>query len=641
MTSRFLPSIVLVLFAVALMAISPVAFVGSGHGSATRIGAPSIPSLSHPAAPAVSSPDATVSAHGALPATQPASATCNTPQNAPRWNSLFFFNDVEVSFYVPHSPALDGGGFQFAPCTNNLPTYLNGFWMNVTTNVAMINAVVTMWGTSWPNATVPQPAIKGFDPLAPTNVSMYIPNGARTTAHFYFDLYRYFWPGSHVYFNLTIESAGATPSTIYSANPTTGDSAQFNDSGLIDNYTWQFYVQSIWGSTDFASDIGVSTTPSVLTTPAFSPNRHQNLTITLTSLTTYNGTLQGIGHATLGIKETVNNITQPYSEPFGPPNGTTVSVVVPANPGANGTFNISAYLPWRNGAIDTIQSSTYKFNWTSKGGWWYPTLGLVRNLNLTTTPNVLSTGATKTTLPTGTEVNVTIHSPIQNVTLGAAQIHVHYSDAAGSAEGVIPMIKVDQNTSYGLIPGLPTGGTVAFYVIAKDLFGTPISSGNTTYTETGAPQAGPGGITLATGYGLFFFEAVDLTTGRLITYLNYTITNATWSETRQGTPLGFAAPTPLAGTGFLPVTYGTYVIVVHAFNETETATVNVGSATPFDVVFYVASGAVEQNSWVQQTTLTIPAVLGLVGASAAVWPIGQWFRERRQKAEQEQRRITL
>ena len=109
---------------------------------------------------------------------------------------------------------------------------------------------------------------------------------------------------------------------------------------------------------------------------------------------------------------------------------------------------------------------------------------------------------------------------------------------------------VDQNTSYGLIPGLPSGGTVAFYIIAKDLFGSPIASGNTTYTENGAPQAGPGGLTLATGYGLFFFEAVDLTAVQLVSFLNYTITNATWSETAtRGPPSGSPPPAhlPLPG----------------------------------------------------------------------------------------------
>ena len=627
------------LVAFALMVVSPLALVGSHSASATVVPSPLARSFGpSPAAPSGAHPMAAGTTHAAA-AFPP--ATCPTPQNAPRWNSLYFFNDVEVSFYVPHNPSLDGGGFQIGPCTNNLPTYLNGFWMNVTTNVAMVNAVVTIWATSWPNATNPLPIVKGFDPAQPTNVSMYIYNSARTSATYYFDLYRYFWPGSHVYFNLTIQSAGATPSTIYSANPITGHATQFNYSGLIDNFTWQFYVQSVWSSTTYAGDIQVSTSPSVLGNPVYSPNRHQALIIALTSLTNYNGSLQPIPHAVLSINETANNVTQPYSETFGPPNGTTVTATVPANPSASADFYVTAWFPWRGGAIDVIVSGHYAFKWTSKGGWWYPTLGLVRNANITTSPNVLGPTSGKTTLPTGTAVNVTVHSPIQNVTLGTGEIHLHYSDVVGAGDGVIPLIPVDQNTSFALIPGLPSGGTVAFYIIQKDLFGTPLASGNTTYTETGAPSAGPGGITLSSGYGLFFFEAVDLSNGRLVSNLNFTITNATWSETRQGTALGFAAPTPLAGTGYLAVTYGTYVVSIRAFNQTETATVNVGSPTPFDLVFYVASGPVQQNTWVQQTTFTIPAVLGLVGAAVAVWPVGNWFRERRQKAEQEQRRITL
>jgi hypothetical protein len=262
-------------------------------------------------------------------------------------------------------------------------------------------------------------------------------------------------------------------------------------------------------------------------------------------------------------------------------------------------------------------------------------------VNISTAPNVLAPTGTKTTLPTGTQVNVTIHEPTQNVTFGQAQVRVTYTDSAGVATAVLPMTRIGDNTSFALIPGLPSGGTVAFYLIVKDIFGTPLASGNWTYTETGTPAAGPGGLVLAAGYGLFFYEAVDLSTGRLVSFLNYTLANATWSETRQGTALGFAAPTPLAGTGYLPVTFGTYVVTIHAFNQTQSATVSVSSSTPFDLIFYVASGAVAQTSWVQQTTFTIPAILGLGAAALAFVPVSAWFRERRKKAEQEQRRITL
>jgi hypothetical protein len=646
MLRAILPAAVLALVVATLVA-SPLA--PSVDSSATVLLAEG-PLVVPSAAPVVASAVPAAPHPAAAAASRPAAPVCPTPENAPHWDSLYFFNDVEVTFFVPNSPALDtpvapgsnDSGFQIAPCSNTLPTYANGFYMNVTTNVPMVNAVVTIWGTSWPTAANPQPRISGFDPTDPLPLPMNLLGTTHTTAEFYFDDYRFFWPGDHVYFNLTIQTATGSPSTIYSANPTTGHSAQFNYSGLIDNYTWQYYVQSVWGSTDFASNIAVSTTPSVLSTPAYEPNRHQSLVVNLTSRTYFNGVQQPIPNATLNITEQAKDAAQvTYSEHFSPLNSTTVSAVVPPNPGANASFTISAYLPWEHGEVDLISSETYNFTWTSAGGWWYPTLGLVHNLNLTSYPNVFLAGGQKETLPTGTEVNVTVHSPIENVTIGGAEIHVHYSDTAGSADGTIPMIAEGQNTSYGLIPGLPGGGTATFYVIVKDLFGTPIASGNTTYSETGAPNGSPGDVTLNTGYGIFFFEAVDLTTGQLVPFLNFTITNATWSETRQGTPIGFGAPMPLAGTGWLPVTYGTYVIQVRAFNQTETATIVVNSGNPTTVVFYVASGAVPQDTWVQQTTYTAPAVLGLLGAAVMVYPVGKWFRERRQKAEQEQRRITL
>ncbi|MFI5414181.1 MAG: hypothetical protein ACHQ16_00695 [Candidatus Lutacidiplasmatales archaeon] len=630
-----------------VLAIVGVLAVGPSFGVLSMLApaAPAAPVLVHSSASAphhgsaaLAHPDAvsTASQSGSVPA---ASFGCPTPSNAPNWKSLAFFNDVEVTFYVPNTPSLDGSQFQTEPCGNTIPTYVHGFWMNVTTNVPMVNAIVQIWGTTWPNATNPQNPISGFDPSTPANFSMYItPGGPRTTATFYFDIFRYFWPGSQVYFNLTIESASATPSTVYSAQQIWNE---FNYSGLKDNYTWSFDVASIWGSSDFSSDIAVTTTPSVVTPPIYFPNRYQPLTINLASLTSINGTLQPIPYARLSITETVSNVTANYAEAFNPANSTQLSTVVPANPGARAALSVQAWDPWEGGIIDRISSPTYEFNWTSKGGWWYPSLGVVGNLQYSTVPNVIVSPGVKTTLPTGTSVAVTVHSPVQNVTLGPAQVHFQYTDAAGSSGGAIAMIPITSNVSYAIIPGLPSGGSITFYVIAKDIFGTPIGSGNSTDFESGPPAPGPGGLVLSPGFGIFFFEAVDLSTGHLVPFLNFSLSNTTWSETRQGTALGFAAPTPLAGTGFLAVTYGVYVITIHAFGQTETATVTVSSTTPFDVVFYVASGAVAQNTWVPQTTLTIPAVIGLLGASLAMWPIGNWFRERRRKAEQEQRRITL
>jgi hypothetical protein len=632
-----------VLAAVALMLVAPIIAESNSTPAGTRVvaGVPhgperpvaALPSAA-PSAASVASAPATRAAVGGQSCSQP------TPQNPPHWSSLSFFDDVEVGFYIPGSPALDGGGFSTGLCTNNLPTDLSGFFMNVTTNVAMVNAVVTVWGTSWPNGTQAPAAITGFDPLSPVNFTANIPTVSRTTATFWFDLYRYFAPGSTVYFNMTIESAEATPSTIYSSSE--GFGYEYNDSGLIDNFTWAFYVEPPWASTTFTSDIQVVTTPSVIPPgTVYDPNRNQSLQIFLDSISVINGTVQTIPKAFLTLREFTNDTSATYGELFSPLNTTVTNVTVPPAPGANGSFYITAYLPWKGGEIDKIVSPTFNFRWSTDGGWWYPSDGLVRNAEISTSPNVLAPTGTKTTLPAGTSVNVSIHEPTENVTFGKAQVRVHYSDSAGFSNAVLPMLAMGDNTSYALIPGLPAGGTVSFYIIVKDIFGTPIASGNWTYTESGVPQAGPGGFALAPGYGMFFFEAVDLTTGQLVPFLNFTLANASWAETRQGTALGFAGPAPLAGTGYLAVTYGTYVVTIHAFGQTQTATVTVSSTTPFDLIFYVASGSVAQTSWVQQTTITIPAVIGLVGAAVAVWPVSSWFRERRKKAEQEQRRITL
>ena len=59
------------------------------------------------------------------------------------------------------------------------------------------------------------------------------------------------------------------------------------------------------------------------------------------------------------------------------------------------------------------------------------------------------------------------------------------------------------------------------------------------------------------------------------------------------------------------------------------------------VVFYVTSQPVSPTYGTPIPALTIPAVIGLIGATVAAPPIANWFRERRRKAEAEQRRISL
>ena len=601
---------------------------GPSHGG-------SIAPMAHPAPAVHRAP----TAHAAAPAASKPDSGCSTPITSPQWNSANLFHDVSVTFGVPGDPAINGSNFRIAPCTNVLPTYTNGFWMYLQTNVRITAATVTVWGYGWPTPSNPSPVITGFDPAHPIALPVHLDAPLYRTGSFFFNDYRYFWPGSQVFFNLTMQSVNATPSTIYSSGTATYP-VYYN--GGVDNATWLFDVASPWGPAgygNFTNNIQVTTTPEVLTQPAYDPNPLQALQVTISGFNASGGPVPVIPFAQLQLTLTGGQTgTGVFNASFGPANHTVMQLSSPIGPypGTHVQFTISAWLPWEKGVVDRIYSPVYQFNWTLNGGWWYPQQGLESNLQYSTVPNVLGVGQ-KTSLPTGTPVNVTIHEPTQNVTIKSAELHFTYNDISGSTTGSVPLLAANPNTSYVVIPGLPAGASITYSVIAKDIYGNPVASGNTTYTESG-PVVTP---VLSPGYGLFFFEAVDLTTGMLVPSFNYSINNGTWAETRTASPMGFAGPLPVGGPGYLPVAFGTYVVAVHAFGQTQSATFRLSTSSPFTIVFYVASGPVPTTESVPQTTVTIIASVGVIAAAIAFIPLSNWFRERRAKAEAEQRRVTL
>jgi len=602
----------------------PAPHVASGSSAASAVPAAPVPAARAPSAP------------------HPSSGCTPTPGGTPNWNNdPNFFDDALVTFSVPGVPSLSGSNFDILPCDNVIPTYENGFWMNVSTSVPLTAAYVKIWGTQWPLPNVPIQPISGFSPASPTQIAMAISPSAPSKASFYFNDYRYFWPGSQVYFNITLLSDSASPSTIYSAQGAYYEGVQWL--GGYNNATWLFYVASPFSpspllngeTANFSQVMTISTSPDVLGTPAFEPNNYQQIQIYINGVNN-TGTPFVIPRAQLSFS-LQGSESGTYSDTFGPANHSSQQLTIPLGPypGTRLTFNVTAWLPWEGGAIDRIYSTVYAFNWTNNGGFWCKTCGLSGNLLLTSSPDVTS-GSGTTDLGTGTPVNITIHEPIQNVTISSAAVHFRYTDPNGAASGTIAMTAFGGNTSYAVLPGLPPNSVVQFSVEAKDINNNPVSSGNYTYAESGALNA-----TVPAGYGLFYFEAIDVATGTLVTNLNFTLSNDTWSETRVGTPLGFGVPLPVTGQGELPVTFGSYVVTVHAFGQSQTWNGTVSSQTPFVVTFFVSSGPVAPTYAAPIATLTIAGVGGLIGATGVTWFVLRWFGERRKKIEAEQRRISL
>lgn len=611
------------------------------------------PFLATVAAASASAAPAHVAPVGVARAPTPLGAGCSTPPSAGRWGSGSggFFDSVDVQFYVPGSPGLSGSNFNTSPCSNNIPTYLNGFWMNISTDVPIDTALVSIWGLTWslPNTPYAQP-ISGYMPGnpydsvgGPQNVSMYIVPPTFETADFYFNDYKNFWPGSTVYFNLTVSVFNATPSILRSSDDLAHTQAA--PAGTDDLATWEFNVASPWTSNNFTQDIAVSTTPSVLGTPAYDPNPDQTLQITLTALNLGGGTTLSIPDALLYLQVYKAGISvASYSAPFGPSNHSVEELVSgttqlpqplgPFAPGSEVVFNITAWVPWEGGAIDRLYSPYYEFNWSTHGGWPMPHSPLGDNLVLTTTPSDL--GPTAVSLNTMEPVNVSIHEPIQNVTLGPAYVKYLYHDRYGSYAGAINMTRQNANTSYAEIPGLPAGGNLTFSVLAKDINNDTVASGNFTYYEAGPLLQNP-----SRGYGYLFFEAVDLANGQLVPNLPFEISNATWSERGTGTSLGFAGVAPPAGLGYLALAYTNYTVTVYAFGAVQTAVVHLSAIAGGPIVFYFTTAPLSGQSTVAVSTFPIAGTIGIAAAALAVVPIRDWFKERRKKAEAEQKRISL
>jgi hypothetical protein len=611
-------------FAVPLLALSAPA-APAVHGSPRApevLGGPPAPlgPAAHAAPPAAASPGpSATTASGGFP---------------PRgWNSSNFFTDVAVRFYGTGLPL----GFRTVPYVNQIPASVLGFWMNITATAPIAFANLTIWGTSWPGTNL-STGINGYAPNAPAKKTMVVNSTDPAEASFFFDDYRFFWPGSSVSFNLTVVGVNSTPSLVESAS----NLSVPNDypGGFTNLATWSFVTTSPWASTNFTSDIAITTTPNVVSQPIYDPNPDQAVSVTIAAIPV-NGVVTPIPAARLSFTVITNQSTETYSEGFGPVNH-TVETAPPIGPYPGGTvkFNVSAWLPFQGGVVDSIQSGVYNFSWSTHGGWWHPLGGLTENLQLTASPSVTfapATGGSMAKLPTDQPVSIQLHEPIENVTIQSAQVEFTFVGQGGSNAGTIPMTALTDNTSVAVLPGLPAGGLLSFSVIAKDIYGDPVSSGNYSYTELG-PTSPP----LPAGSGLLFIEVLDLSGSSLDSAFSWAVANASWSANGSANALGFASPLLPSSSAPVELKFGEYFVSVRTASGLEEATVEVSATSPTPtVVFYTSSqpGAVAPNQ-----TLTAESALeagGLIAAAVVTLPLVAWFDERRSKAEAEQRRVTL
>jgi len=568
-------------------------------------------------------------------AASPAVPQCPTPQNIADWTSANFFDDALVTFTVPGYANLSGANFQTVPCLNALPTYLPGFWMNVSTNVPLLQAYVNIWGTLWPTPNQPLADLPGFPSYGTqvTSLPMYIAPGSPESASFYFNTHRFFYPGSTVYFNVTLKSTVGTPSTINSGT----ELSQITPPGTNLNATWKFSLDAPWWSPYFANDLSLSTNPPVLGRGVFEPNENQSLNVGIVGLEK-NG-LPGAAIPDALLTFTISNdvgFDGTYSIPFAAQNHTFQNLTsqIGPYPGATIEMNVSAWLPWEGGAIDKIVSGYYWFNWSKYGGWQTPSGGLGANVVIATNPSVLASSTTP--LPSGTPVNVSVTETTPNVTISSSIVRFHFSDADGSVGGIVPMHLVGQNATYAVLPGFPSGGHLTFSLLAKDVFGNPLSSGNYSYTERGAAT---GNLSAFTSY--FYVEGINASTATLLAGASFTVSNASWSQSAVTSPFGLGLLLIPNGAGTLQLPFGTYTVTMTALGHTQTAKVTLSSSTPVTVRFWFANGVVAATSVIPLDPVSVGLIAGVVALTAAFYPLLRWFQERLKRAEQERTRVTL
>ncbi|MGC2205943.1 MAG: hypothetical protein WA719_08485 [Thermoplasmata archaeon] len=624
-----LPAVVLALLVVALMLAAVPTLRPSADSSSARASgadgatvAPVAGAIPAPAAPTPTPRASTVVAYPAAPG-----------PSVSGWDSSDFFHDVAVGF----SGTGLSGPFQPEPYVNSLPQSTLGFWLNLSAIAPILYANVTIWSEQWSTNGAPA-ATNGFSPAAPYIAPMQVLPAAPSHASYYFNDYRFFWPGATVWFNVTVVGSNSTPSEVNSA---------WNDSvpvtfpgGFVDNATWGYDVGTPWASTNFSNDIAISTSPSVLGTTTYDPNPTQSLMVSLQALD-LGGTLAPIPDAELAYTVSLNGSVTTASLLFGPANHTTMSLLNPIGPypGATVAFNVTAWLPWESGAIDKVVSPVYTFTWSPNGGWWHPLGGLTENVALALSPAIPTTtaGVAIPVLPTAAPVNITLHEPIENVSISSAEVNFAFSDDGLTHSGSVPMSSVSQNTTLGILPGLPPGGELTFYVVAKDIYGDPVSSGNYSYEELG-PTAPP----LPSGKGLLFTEVLDLSGGGLVPGFGYTISNATWSTSGVANGYGFALP--LLPNSDVPyqLGFGAYSVTVHAFGNSQTATIVLSPSSPTPtVVFYGESHPIPIVTTGTLPAASLAAAIGLIAMAVVTLPLVRWYEERRSRAEDEQRRVSV
>ena len=352
----------------------------------------------------------------------------------------------------------------------------------------------------------------------------------------------------------------------------------------------------------------------------------------------------------------------------------SANVSIPAaffqNAGSSVDFNITAW----DGYDDALVSQNFS-EVTNTSGIFPPGTTFVQNINLTTdpgyigneTPDGLDNG-TYPGLPIGTVLNVSIASRNSSVPLEMAWLvaHINFSSSGYQQTVVMSMDRIVSAYWYLNLKALPMGSNVSFYVKVWDANQTTLSS---HWYHFYVPTI----VNPTANEGFFYVEVYDNRSDAWVTGANVSIIGEDGAVTiKTQTFAGMAYPN-VTGKQFTPTflpANATYAITVHwagfsaagTLNGTHGIRVQIFLTHQMTTDKVLAAGAnwiVKEVKDVILFSLNVPAPpptfshsvtpgymyllsgLGLLAASAMVWPVYTMWRGIRRKAEEEEKRITL
>lgn len=607
----------------------PTSAVPLPHGTPAAAVSPSVsqvPGLKSLVPAAAPAPKAVA---GAAPATPAATLGC-TPGSP---NELSWASNVSVVFSTP---------LNYLPAPNQVGQFDNAIQITITTTypgMDIVEAYMTVWAVGWNNGV-----LTSTEPSAPGVWTFQNNSQNYQQATGQLNNYKYFPPGSTVYFNLTLvqESVNGV-NWLYS--PCADGILPANSN---DYPTWEYTMGGGWPSTTFTNDINITAVPNIFA--GIQPSSDQAVLLYLNSANLSNDL---IGGANLHYSLTNSTGTFTGGWYFLPKNSTYESLadgvgIGPFAPDTTVKFWIQAWVLWDGGAVNYIfyQNFTYK---VSFGGTWCDAApGFYHYISLNSTPANATLYPLKViTVPALTEINITILSLSANTTIAYAYVDFNETYEGVAEGGDVLMTAINATSQYtgnsedqpldaSALPFLEPGMNFSFYVTAFDSLRCEIRSDTYHIVTVKAPPPTRDRKTY------FYVVVENASAGEFVPGVPVNISNATWTDLTQTNLLGFAYPNLTSSDVPAYLNYGYYNVTVIYKGQTQSIDYDLTPTSNKTLTFIFTVTTMSPPVYAAAVPVdSLGLYFGLAAAAVAVIPIYNLWRDQRRKAEAEEKRITL